>query len=219
MAGTRAAPGLSFRSLKLTLRIIANVSLALAQAGQRAPVARLLAVGAVMVLAGLVAACQGSSQPGGRTFYDFKEDSVARDGVLSRCDRTPDTSADDLECIAARRAAAAVAIEQERSRTDGLERQSERKLVALRDRSARQEQGGQAATGVDAPAYGSPLGSVLPSMSDSASGDPYEVRFPGRPSFELGQIEPPSSEIEIVQPTLKPEDVAVHPARLRATTN
>jgi len=194
------------------------VSVALAHAGQREPVARLIAVGAVMVLAGLVAACQGS-QPGGRTFYDFKEDSVARDGVLSRCDRAPDTSANDLECIAAKRAAAAVALEQERSRSDGLERQSERKLVALRDRSARQQQGEQAATAPASPAYGTPLGNVLPSMSNSASIDPYDVHFPSRPSFELGQIEPPSSEVEIVQPTLKPEDVAVHPARLSATTN
>jgi hypothetical protein len=172
-----------------------------------------------MVLAGLVAACQGSPQPGGRTFYDFKEDSVARDGVLSRCDKAPETSANDLECIAARRAAAAVALEQERARTEGLERESERKLVALRDRSARQEQGEQVATTPGAPAYGAPLGGVLPSMSNSASADPYDVHFPGRPSFELGHIEPPSSQIEIVQPTLKPEDVAVHPARLTATTN
>jgi hypothetical protein len=194
-----------------------NVSLALAQAGQREPVARLLAVGALMVLAGLVAACQGS-QPGGRTFYDFKEDSVARDGVLSRCDRAPDATANDLECVAARRAAAAVALEQERTRSDGLDRQSERKLVALRDRSARQEQGEQAAITPGAPAFGAPIGSVLPSMSNSASADPYEVQFPGRPSFELGEIAPPSSKIEIVQPTLKPEDVAVHPPRLTATT-
>jgi hypothetical protein len=170
-----------------------------------------------MVLAGLVAACQGS-QPGGRTFYDFKEDSVARDGVLSRCDKALDATASDLECIAARRAAAAVAIEQERTRADGLDRQSERKLVALRDRSARQEQSQQAATAPGAPAFGAPLGGVLPSMSNSASADPYEVHFPGRPSFELGEIAPPASQVEIVQPTLKPEDVAVHPPRLTATT-
>ncbi len=56
-------------------------------------------------------------------------------------------------------------------------------------------------------------------MSDSASADPYDVHVPSRPSFELGEIEPPSSEIEIVQPTLKPEDVAVQLARLSATTN
>jgi len=172
----------------------------------------------MMVLTGLVAACQGS-QPGARTFYDFKEDSVARDGVLSRCDRAPDTSATDLECIAARRAAAAVALEQQRSRTDSLELQSERKLVALRDRSARQAQSEGAETAPGAPAFGAPLGQVLPSMSDSASADPYDVQFPGRPTFELGEIAPPSNEIEIVQPTVQPEDVAVHPARLSATTN
>jgi hypothetical protein len=56
-------------------------------------------------------------------------------------------------------------------------------------------------------------------MSDAGSADPYDVHFPGRPNFELGAIEPPSSEIEIVQPTLKPEDVAIHPAPLTATTN
>ena len=195
------------------------MSVAHAHASQREPVARLLAVGAVMVLAGLVAACQGSQQPGGRTFYDFKEDSVARDGVLSRCDSAPTVTANDLECIAARRAAAAVAIEQERTRTDGLDRQSERKLVALRDRSARQEQGEKTATAPGATAFGAPIGSVLPSMKDSASVDPYEVRFPGRPTFELGEIAPPSSEVEIVQPTLKPEDVAVRPTRLSVPTN
>ena len=171
-----------------------------------------------MVLAGLVAACEGP-QPGARTFYDFKEDSVARDGVLSRCDSVPDTAATDLECIAARRAAAAVALEQERTRSDSLERQSERKLVAMRDRSARQEQGEHAVTAPVAPAYGTPVGGVLPSMSDSASADPYDVRLPGRPSFNLGEIEPPSSKVEIVQPTLEHEDVAVHPAPLTATTN
>ena len=170
-----------------------------------------------MVLAGVLAACQGSQQPGARTFYDFKEDSVARDGVLSRCDSAPDTSASDLECIAARRAAAAVAVEQERSRTDGFDRQSERKLVALRDRSARSEQSGEASAA--APAYGAPLGRVLPSMDNTASADPYEVQFPSRTSFKLGAVEPPPSQIEIVQPTLKPEDVAVHPARLNKTTN
>ena len=170
-----------------------------------------------MVLAGMLAACQGSSQPGARTFYDFKEDGVARDGVLSRCERTPETSANDLECIAAKRAAAAVALEQERSRSNGLDRQSERKLVAMRDRAARSEQAG--ASTANAPAYGAPLGGVLPSMDKSASADPYEVQFPGRPSFQLGAVEPPPSEIEIVPPKLKPEDVAVHPARLSATAN
>jgi hypothetical protein len=166
-----------------------------------------------MALAGLIAACQGP-QPGARTFYDFKEDSVARDGVLSRCDKTPDTSANDQECIAARRAAAAVELEQERSRTDGLERQSERKIVAMRGRSGSEAQAGaQAGKG---PTYGSPLGGKLPSMSDSSSADPYEVQFPGRPAFELGQVEPPSSEIEIERPKLKPEDVAVRPTPLRA---
>jgi hypothetical protein len=174
-------------------------------------------VGAVVVLAGLVAACQGP-QPGARTFYDFKEDGVARDGVLSRCDKDPDAAARDQECVAARRAAAAVAIEEERSRADGLERQSERKLVALRDRSARQEQAEEQATTPGAPAFGSPLGTVLPSIDGSTSADPYDVRFPGRPSFELDKVQPPSSAVEIVRPELKPEDVAVVPAHIKAET-
>jgi len=196
--------------------MIANVSLAHAQAGQPKPAFRLTAVSAVVALVGLVAACQGP-QPGARNFYDFKEDSVARDGVLSRCDKASNATAEDLECIAARRAAAAVAIEQERTRADHLDRQSERKLVALRDRSARQEQSEKAPTAATgAPAFGAPLGGVLPSMSDPGK-DPYDIQFPGPPTFELGEVTPPSSEVEIVQPTLEIEDV--RPARLIATTN
>ena len=200
------------------MRIVTNVSVVHAQAVQREPVVRLVAVGAVMVLAGLLAACQGP-QPGARTVFDFKEDSVARDGVLSRCDNGGEASANDQECIAARRVAAAIALEQERSRTGGLERQSERKLVALRDRDPNGPRTATAPTGA-APAFGAPLGRVLPSIGDSVSLDPLgTVPLPGRPSFQLGQVEPPASEIEIEPPKLSPEDIAVVPARLHAATN
>jgi hypothetical protein len=189
------------------------VSEAVAHTPSREPVARLLVVGALVVAAAVLAGCQRiEPEAHARTFYDFKEDSVARDGVLSRCDKTPEAAATDQECVAAKRAAAAVAVELERSRSGALEQQSERKLVALRDHA-----GGQSETASEspsAPAFGAPLGAKLPSMTDST--DPYDVQFPSRPAFKLGELEPPASEIEIVRPQLKPEDVAVVTPRLPA---
>jgi len=220
------------------------VSAALGQAGQHGPSLRLGAAGVAIAFATLVAGCNGP-QPGPRTYYDFKEDSVARDGVLSRCSQEGDTAASDQECIAAKRAAAAAALEQERSRSGGLEQQSERKIVAMRDRAARQQQaeaeaatsaradakaaydrqwrdakGSHDATQVaapSAPAFGSPIGGVLPSISDSSSLD--TVQLPGRPAFGVGDIAPPSSQVEIVQPELELKDVAVVPTRLSTDSN
>jgi hypothetical protein len=187
------------------------VSSAFEQAGQRQPVTRFVVLGSVLAAATLLAACQSPPHEA-RTFYDFKEDSVARDGVLLRCDKDRDATAGDLECIAARRAGAAVALEQERSRAGALQQQSDRKLVALRGRA-----GGEADAGANdaaASAFGAPIGSKLPSMTESA--DPYDVQFPGRPTFKLGDVQPPASEIEIERPQLTPEDVAVVPLRIDA---
>ena len=87
--------------------------------------------------------CEQQYSP--RSFEDFMEDAIARDGVLARCNRDRDATIDDLECSNARRAAAAVAVAGERVRSDELEEQSERKLVALRDRTAREEHAEQRA--------------------------------------------------------------------------
>lgn len=160
-----------------------------------------VAAGTLALLAGFLAAC-GPPEPEPRTFFDFMDDGLAREGVLTRCNQNRAATLDDVECINARRAAAVVALEQERSRAIDFERESERKLVALRERAEREAQaaaraaaaaqaaareayearwrGADASTQAeangatsDAPVFGAPVGPVLPSMTDSTFFEQY----------------------------------------------
>jgi hypothetical protein len=88
----------------------------------------------VIVVAGLVAACHGPPQP--RSVFYFMEDGLAREGALARCNQDRDATLVDVECRNARRASAAIALEEENARSGALALQSQRKLVALRDRAA-----------------------------------------------------------------------------------
>ena len=51
--------------------------------------------------------CEQQYSP--RSFEDFMEDAIARDGALARCNKDRDGTIDDVECSNARRAAAAAA--------------------------------------------------------------------------------------------------------------
>lgn len=124
------------------------------------------------------------------------EDGLAREGVLARCNQDRAATLDDVECINARRAAAVVALEEERSRAVDLARESERKLIALREQAEREVEAarravaearaaaeaayearwrgaGRGAGGVSdsaagpAPSFGAPVGPVMPSMTES----------------------------------------------------
>lgn len=95
---------------------------------------------AICGVAGAVAAVTACSPPPPRSYDFFMEDSIARDGVLARCDRNPDAAQRDIECANARRAATAVLLRQERERRELLERESERKLEELRRRFAAEQQ-------------------------------------------------------------------------------
>ena len=130
------------------------------------------------------------------------EDGIAREGVLTRCNQNRDATLTDEECANARRAAAAVALEAERAREPELARESEAKLLALRQREARRaasEQDAAAAAlaaaeaayearwrnssgnhSADDPAssapvaaFGVPVGAVMPSMTESSLFDVY----------------------------------------------
>jgi hypothetical protein len=208
---------------------------------------RLRTAGMMFVFAGLVAACQ-APQPEPRTYFDFMEDGIAREGVLARCNRDRDATLNDQECVNARRAAAAVALEGEQKRSAGFARESQRKLAALRDRTAREQRaerdaeeavrkeaelayerrwpnpGGQqpalesgTTAAESAPAFGAPLGPVLPSISENESPEPSEIGPPpSRPSFGVATAEPPSNSVEIVRPEVRLEDIVVAPQHLRA---
>jgi hypothetical protein len=195
------------------------------------------------LLAAVLAAC--APQPEPRTVIDFMDDGFAREGVLTRCNQDRDATLTDEECANARRAAAAIALEAERARAPGLEQESEAKLVAMRDREAARveaEHDARAAANAaaeaayearwpesaprpadgsaasQAPAFGAPVGSVMPSMSRSPS---FAVYADGsdplnRRGIEIAEAEPPPNDLVIAEPELEITELAVVPRPFRA---
>lgn len=94
------------------------------------------AAGLALGIAALASACV---KPEPRRFEEFMEDSIAREGTLARCNQMREETMGDIECANARRAAAAIALQAERTRREELERESERKLAALRAEIARRD--------------------------------------------------------------------------------
>ncbi|HEY8520432.1 MAG TPA: EexN family lipoprotein [Gammaproteobacteria bacterium] len=95
------------------------------------------ALAGVCVLSSLAAACGG---PEPRSYNDFMADPVLRAGTIARCNQDRDASLHDVECANARRAAATVAVMEERERREQLERESQRKLEELRALMALQQE-------------------------------------------------------------------------------
>lgn len=173
------------------------------------------------------------------------DDGLAREGVLTRCNQNRDATLTDEECANARRAASAVALEAERARASELERESEAKLLALRQREARRvdaEQsaaaaaraaaeaayeaswrdpaGPRAAGAADAsaaPAFGSPMGPVMPSMTESSLFDVYADGTDPlkRRNLEVAAAEPPANELKIETPKLELAELAIVPRPFR----
>lgn len=175
------------------------------------------------------------------------DDGFAREGVLTRCNQDREATLSDEECANARRAAAAIALEAERARAGQLEQASEATLLALREREARrsadeQEQAAAARAAAEAayearwpdttgprstadaapdaaPAFGAPLGAVLPSIGESALFDVYADGADrlGRPSLEIEAAEPPSNELVIASPRIELTDLTALPRPFRDT--
>jgi hypothetical protein len=173
-----------------------------------------LCKGIVPLLTVVLAACAPKSEP--RTVLDFMDDGFAREGVLTRCNQNRDETLNDAECINARRAAATIALEAERARAPELEQRSEAKLVAMRGRQSEAGSAGSASNGA-APTFGSPVGSVLPSMSHEDSLDASQgTELLGPHAIEI-DAEPPSNDIVIAPPLDVPE-LAVVPRPFRDDT-
>ena len=199
-----------------------------------------------LLFAALMAAC-APSQPEPRSVLDFMEDGLARDGALARCNQNRDATLSDGECANARRAAATLALEGDRARAAEFERESERKLLALRERSERQTAverdsaaavraaaeaayeaqfrdpaGRTAPRAADAsstaPAFGAPVGPVMPSMTQSSLFDVYaEGTDPlGRRSLEIAAAEPPVNDVPIAAPEFEIAELAIIPRPFRS---
>jgi hypothetical protein len=69
----------------------------------------------------------------------------------------------------------------------------------------------------EAPAFGAPVGRVMPSMTESALFDVYaEGTDPlGRPNLEIADAAPPSNDLQIEVPELELNELAVIPRPFR----
>jgi hypothetical protein len=184
-------------------------------------VARVLGVLAVTVW---FAACQ--QQPKPRPYEFFMEDGLAREGVLARCNQDRKASVDDQECENARRAAATTGASGERERTENYERESSRKLEALRDRAARQqqadEQAAAAAKAAEKDAYeaqwrdknAAASASGAGPISDNGVDDRESLsQLPARPELKIAAVEPPKADIQPQKPEIEHAAVIPRPFR------
>ena len=126
------------------------------------------------------------------------DDGLAREGVLTRCNQNREETLNDVECNNVRRASATLALEAERARAPELEQRSEAKLAALREREPQGAAETRDASPSDAPTFGSPLGSVLPSLA------PHAIEI---------DAEPPSNEL-VIAPRLDVPELAIVPRPL-----
>jgi hypothetical protein len=108
-----------------------------------------LRICAVAMVAATVAACVEEPPP--RSFTEFMDDAIAREGTLIRCNEDRTATANDIECMNARRAAAAIAAQEDAEQRARLEAQSEARLAAARQRyDAQQEAARQAELAAEA---------------------------------------------------------------------
>ena len=86
-------------------------------------------------LACLTAGCVQEPRP--RSYMEFMDDSFAREGTLARCNQDRERTANDAECMNARRAAANVAARADEAQREQRDAESEILRAAASDRAAR----------------------------------------------------------------------------------
>lgn len=87
----------------------------------------------LVLMASLLAGC--SSEPRPRSFMEFMDDSLAREGALARCNRDREATAIDAECVNARRAASTIAARADEALREQREENSDILRARARDRA------------------------------------------------------------------------------------
>ena len=87
----------------------------------------------LVLIAWLLASCSGEPRP--RSYMEFMDDSLAREGALARCNQDREATAHDLECINARRAASTIAARADEALREQREADSDVLRAAVRDRA------------------------------------------------------------------------------------
>ncbi len=87
----------------------------------------------LVLMASFLAGC--SSEPRPRSFMEFMDDSLAREGALARCNRDREATAEDAECVNARRAASTIAARADEALREQREENSDILRARARDRA------------------------------------------------------------------------------------
>ena len=146
------------------------------------------------------------------------DDGLARDGVLARCNQDADRH-QDVECENARRAAAALAATAangDGARSADLARESERKMLAMRERDTRAQQAVvQAEEAQRAQTEAAYEAQWRGQSASPASADDEFAFVAARPSLKVAAVAPPPSELTIVPPEIDTREVAIIPRPFR----
>jgi hypothetical protein len=118
------------------------------------------------------------------------DDRIAREGTLVRCNADRDALAADLECINARRAAAAIAARSEAAERDMRDAASEARLLA-----ARQRYDAQQAAARDA--------ELAAQAEEERAYEAQWVEQPGEPVVGNGEVSASPGSMD-AEPTLEP---------------
>lgn len=86
----------------------------------------------LVLIASHLAGCSAEIRP--RSFMQFMDDSIAREGTLARCNQDREATAGDAECINARRAASTLAARADEELREQREANSDVLRAAVRDR-------------------------------------------------------------------------------------
>ena len=86
----------------------------------------------LVLIASHLAGCSAEIRP--RSYMQFMDDSIAREGTLARCNQDREATSGDAECINARRAASAIAARADEELREQREASSDVLRAAVRDR-------------------------------------------------------------------------------------
>ena len=86
----------------------------------------------LVLVASQLAGCSTEIRP--RSYMQFMEDSIAREGTLARCNQDREATASDAECVNARRAASTLAARADEELREQREESSDVLRAAVRDR-------------------------------------------------------------------------------------
>ena len=150
--------------------------------------------------ASLMVGCVEEPRP--RSYLEFMEDPIAREGTLARCNQDRNATADDPECINARRAASTAAARVEAARAEQLEAASNVKREAFRQRIAAQQaaarQAEEAAQRAEEAAYDAQWTETQPPRPESGASAsvPTPATGPGDPANVPNWEQPATTHAE-----------------------